>query len=393
MRRLPDRGVSAIVRREPRRASRSMGFLARRLKRMASRLTIRRRLLAAHRKLRELRMIAKGLVSTRHPLLAHIIPMRRCNLACTYCNEYRRFLRSPSRPRRCFAASTGWPAFGTAIITISGGEPLLHPELDDIIRAHPPPRHDRRPDHQRLPADRRTRIERLNRAGLDYLQISIDNVKPDDVSKKSLKVLDQKLELLAEHAEFHVNINSVLGSGVSNPEDALTVAPPRHRIWASPARWDHPRWRRAASAAGRRESGNFRRDHGLGKRALRALQPLPGQYRRRASPTTGAAAPARATSTSARTAWCTTARSSAAIPAFRSRIHRRAAPPRVFHEEGLRAALHRFLRAAGRRAGQLARSADVKARRGRALRACAGFRIQPPPVVIFGEVAAANASQ
>ena len=49
---------------------------------------IRRKLLAAHRKLREFRMIAKGLVSTRHPLLVHIIPIRRCNLACTYCNEF-----------------------------------------------------------------------------------------------------------------------------------------------------------------------------------------------------------------------------------------------------------------------------------------------------------------
>ena len=49
-------------------------------------------------------------------------------------------------------------------------------------------------------------------------------MKPDDVSKKSLKVLDQKLALLAEHADFHVNINSVLGSGVCDPEDALKVA-------------------------------------------------------------------------------------------------------------------------------------------------------------------------
>ena len=69
-----------------------------------------------------------------------------------------------------------------------------------------------------------TLIERLNRAGLDHMQISIDNVQPDDVSKKSLKVLDQKLRLLAEYAEFPVVINSVLGSGVRNPEDALTVA-------------------------------------------------------------------------------------------------------------------------------------------------------------------------
>jgi hypothetical protein len=32
----------------------------------------------------------------------------------------------------------------------------------------------------------------LNRAGLDYLQMSIDNIQPDESSKKSLKVLDQK---------------------------------------------------------------------------------------------------------------------------------------------------------------------------------------------------------
>ena len=46
---------------------------------------------------------------------------------------------------------------------------------------------------------------------------------PDDVSKKSLKVLDKKLQLLAEHAEFHVNINSVVGGGIHNPHDALVV--------------------------------------------------------------------------------------------------------------------------------------------------------------------------
>src|SRR5437016_5514442 len=38
---------------------------------------------------REVQMIIRGLASTRHVLLAHIIPMRRCNLACAYCNEYR----------------------------------------------------------------------------------------------------------------------------------------------------------------------------------------------------------------------------------------------------------------------------------------------------------------
>jgi MoaA/NifB/PqqE/SkfB family radical SAM enzyme len=67
------------------------------------------------------------------------------------------------------------------------------------------------------------RIERLNNAGLDHMQISIDNLDPDEVSKKSLKVLDKKLQMLAEHAEFHVNINSVVGGGFKNPNDALVI--------------------------------------------------------------------------------------------------------------------------------------------------------------------------
>src|SRR5258708_31551126 len=111
---------------------------------------------------------------------------------------------------------------GTSVITISGGEPLLHPQLDDIIH------HMRKrrivsgliTNGYLLTADR---IQRLNRSGLEWLQISIDNVNPDEVSKKSLKVLDKKLQWLSEHADFHVNINSVVGGGVSNPQDALTI--------------------------------------------------------------------------------------------------------------------------------------------------------------------------
>ena len=67
------------------------------------------------------------------------------------------------------------------------------------------------------------RIQALNEAGLEHLQISIDNLEPDDVSMKSLKVLDKKLEYLAEYAEFAVNINSVVGGGIKNPEDAKKV--------------------------------------------------------------------------------------------------------------------------------------------------------------------------
>ena len=181
----------------------------------------RRRFNAIHRRSREWMMIAKALVSTRHPVLAHIIPMRRCNLSCSYCNEYDA-VSKPVALETIFQRLDKLASLGTTIVTISGGEPLLHPELDDIIR------HIRQhgmiagliTNGYLLTADR---IGRLNRAGLEHLQISIDNVDPDEVSKKSLKVLDKKLQLLAEYAEFHVNINSVVGGGIHRPQDALVI--------------------------------------------------------------------------------------------------------------------------------------------------------------------------
>jgi len=185
-------------------------------------VTLRRRWIAARRTTHELWLIAKALLSTRHVVQAHIIPIRRCNLDCGYCNEYDD-VSAPVPLEQMERRIDKLAALGTSLITISGGEPLLHPELDEIIRRIK--RHGRiagmiTNGYLLVPE----RIERLNRAGLDHLQISIDNVFPDAVSKKSLKVLDQKLRLLAEYADFHVNINSVVGSGVNNPEDALVVA-------------------------------------------------------------------------------------------------------------------------------------------------------------------------
>src|SRR5215470_172593 len=163
---------------------------------------------------RELKMIAKALVSTKHPILVHIIPMRRCNLDCGYCNEYDQ-VSKPVQIDEMKRRLDYLAAMRTSIITISGGEPLMHPELEEVIR------HIRK---RGMIAGMITngfllskqRIQSLNEAGLEHLQISIDNVTPDEVSKKSLKTLDSRLEWLSEFAVFQVNINSVLGSGVRN---------------------------------------------------------------------------------------------------------------------------------------------------------------------------------
>jgi len=174
------------------------------------------------RTFRELRMITWGLLDTAHPILAQIVPMRRCNLACAYCNEYDK-TSDPVPLELMLRRIDRLGELRTGIVTISGGEPMMHPELDAIIR--------RTRDRGMLAGLitngfylGKERIERLNDAGLEYLQISIDNVVPDEVSQKSLKTLDKKLQHLAEHARFHVNINSVVGAGMKNPEDALTIA-------------------------------------------------------------------------------------------------------------------------------------------------------------------------
>src|SRR5436305_10139620 len=182
---------------------------------------VQREVAAVKRRYRELRMIGKALANTDHPVMAHIVPMRRCNLSCAYCNEYDD-VSKPVLVETMYGRIDRLAKLGTTIVTISGGEPLLHPELDLIIARI------RRngmlagmiTNGYLLTADR---IHKLNRAGLDHLQISIDNVMPDDISKKSLKVLDKKLQLLSEHAVFHVNINSVVGGGIHNPQDAVVV--------------------------------------------------------------------------------------------------------------------------------------------------------------------------
>ncbi len=184
-------------------------------------LPITRRLKAASRRVRELAMIGHALVSTRHAVMAQIVPMRRCNLSCAYCNEYDDVSR-PVPLDEMLRRIDHLARLGTSIVTISGGEPLLHPDLDPIIariRRNGAMAGMITNGYLLMPE----RIQRLNRAGLDHLQISIDNVNPDEVSKKSLKVLDKKLQFLAEHADFHVNINSVVGGGIKHPQDALTI--------------------------------------------------------------------------------------------------------------------------------------------------------------------------
>jgi MoaA/NifB/PqqE/SkfB family radical SAM enzyme len=185
-------------------------------------MRLRRRARSAGRLFREVRLFARAMRSARHPILAQIIPVRRCNLSCAYCSEYDS-VSAPVPTEEMLRRVDRLAALGTTIITLSGGEPLLHPEAPRIVA--------RIREHGAVASLitngyllTREIIRRLNKAGLDYLEMSIDNLRPDEVSKKSLKLLDQKLVWLAEEADFRVTINSVVGSFMPSPEDALVIA-------------------------------------------------------------------------------------------------------------------------------------------------------------------------
>jgi MoaA/NifB/PqqE/SkfB family radical SAM enzyme len=164
--------------------------------------------------------VARAAFDRDRPLIANLIVMRRCNLSCGYCYEYDKV--SPPVPLDARKERVDHIArLGAVFVTLTGGESLLNPHADEVVAYA---------KHKGLVPFLNTNgylltkawSDRLNEAGLYGMQISIDNVKPNDVSAKSLKTLLPKLRLLAKHARFRVRINCVLGS--SPPAEAVEVA-------------------------------------------------------------------------------------------------------------------------------------------------------------------------
>ena len=152
--------------------------------------------------------------------MAHLIVTRRCNLSCGYCTEYDKV--SPPVSRATLTARIDQLArLRVVFVTLTGGEPLLHPDLPAVI-AHVRARGMTPVMNTNGYLLTAAWIQRLGEAGLYAMQISVDNVTPNATTMKSLKTLLPKLRLLSAHASFRVRVNTVLGSGP--PEEALEVA-------------------------------------------------------------------------------------------------------------------------------------------------------------------------
>jgi hopanoid biosynthesis associated radical SAM protein HpnH len=69
----------------------------------------------------------------RYPLVLMLEPLFRCNLACGGCGKIQfpaEILRRHLTPEQCFAAAD---ECGAPVISIPGGEPLLHPQIHEIV--------------------------------------------------------------------------------------------------------------------------------------------------------------------------------------------------------------------------------------------------------------------
>lgn len=69
----------------------------------------------------------------RYPLVLMLEPLMRCNLACAGCGKIQHpaeILRRHLTPEQCFRAVD---ECGAPMVSIPGGEPLLHPQIDEIV--------------------------------------------------------------------------------------------------------------------------------------------------------------------------------------------------------------------------------------------------------------------
>src|SRR6187455_3225328 len=69
----------------------------------------------------------------RYPLVLMLEPLFRCNLACFGCGKIQYpadILKQHLTPEQCFNAAD---ECGAPIVSIPGGEPLLHPQIEEIV--------------------------------------------------------------------------------------------------------------------------------------------------------------------------------------------------------------------------------------------------------------------
>jgi MoaA/NifB/PqqE/SkfB family radical SAM enzyme len=156
------------------------------------------------------------------PLLAQMVVIRRCNLACGYCSEFDK-TSAPVPVELLEARLEKLKQLGTFGISLTGGEPTLHPELPRLIRKCRDLRFFRTGMISNGFFLRPPMIEKLNQAGLQEMQISIDGVTRNGTTEKVLDNLKKRLLALRAHARFRVTVSGVIGAAPPNEAEEVVA--------------------------------------------------------------------------------------------------------------------------------------------------------------------------
>lgn len=128
----------------------------------------------------------------RKPLQCSFYVTDRCNLDCSYCTEY-----DNAKPHPTLADLKTWlhkiRSLGTMRIALVGGEPLLHPDIVEVVRYCRELGFATSLTTNGFLLNREL-IRELDAAGLEVMQISVDRMTPSPVTKKSFKTVLPKLD-------------------------------------------------------------------------------------------------------------------------------------------------------------------------------------------------------
>lgn len=156
------------------------------------------------------------------PFLVQMVVVRRCNLSCGYCSEFDK-TSEPVPFDLLVQRLEKLKELGTFGISLTGGEPTLHPDLPRLIRKCRELGFLRTGMISNGFFLRPELIEKLNEAGLQEMQISIDGVHRNETTEKVLDNLRKRLLALREHARFQVTVSGVIGAAPPNEAEEVVA--------------------------------------------------------------------------------------------------------------------------------------------------------------------------
>ena len=143
----------------------------------------------------------------RKPLQCSIYLTDRCNLDCSYCTEY-----DNSRPHPKLEDLKLWIKkirdLGTMRIALVGGEPLMHPNVVEIVRYCRELGFATSLTTNGFLLTRKL-LKELEEAGLQVMQISVDRMTPSAITKKSFKTILPKLDYFKD-SKISLHITGVI---------------------------------------------------------------------------------------------------------------------------------------------------------------------------------------